>query len=278
MGATMNAKTTGGFGKAFASEFESKMTSERFMNDPMRKDDVELGIDRSNMDPIKFVSAVDSKPIYPPYLKLADLDSYLQQEQNESAGPQNGTEKKKDGAEEDQAAQNADSKKIQVGANGLADYKAEMERFRDNISQAYYDKAVKLMEEVEEKRRQDEIALITLQMGGKLKKSMTKREKTGGDQEEKKKEKDASKEEKNPSPTPQLDDNQINERIEKAGNVFKKFASKLTKPQEVLLKKLIYSESMQIDPAVEGDSKMMHELYQLFFQWSTPDELPAVDK
>ena len=86
------------------------------------------------------------------------------------------------------------------------------------------------MEEVEEKRRQDEIALITLQMGGKLKKSMTKREKTGGDQEEKKKEKDASKEEKNPSPTPQLDDNQINERIEKAGNVFKKFASKLTKP------------------------------------------------
>ena len=226
----MNSKTTGGFGKAFASEFESKMTSERFMNDPMRKDDVELGIDRSNMDPIKFVSAVDSKPIYPPYLKLADLDSYLQQEQNESAGPQNGTEKKKDGAEEDQAAQNADSKKIQVGANGLADYKAEMERFRDNISQAYYDKAVKLMEEVEEKRRQDEIALITLQMGGKLKKSMTKREKTGGDQEEKKKEKDASKEEKNPSPTPQLDDNQINERIEKAGNVFKKFASKLTKP------------------------------------------------
>ena len=87
MGATMNAKTTGGFGKAFASEFESKMTSERFKNDPMRKDDVELGIDRSNVDPIKFVSAVDSKPIYPPYLKLADLDSYLQQEQNESAGP-----------------------------------------------------------------------------------------------------------------------------------------------------------------------------------------------
>ena len=101
MGSTMNAKTTGGFGKAFASEFESKMTSERFKNDPMRKDDVELGIDRSNVDPIKFVSAVDSKPIYPPYLKLADLDSYLKQEQSESAGPQTGTEKKKEGAEED---------------------------------------------------------------------------------------------------------------------------------------------------------------------------------
>ena len=70
MGATMNAKTTGGFGGAFGStDFDqSKMTSDRFKNDPMRKDDAELGIDRSNLDPIKFVSAVDSKPIYPPYL------------------------------------------------------------------------------------------------------------------------------------------------------------------------------------------------------------------
>lgn len=47
------------------------------MNDPARKEDAELGIDRSNVDPIKFVSAIDSKPIYPPYLQLADFDTYL---------------------------------------------------------------------------------------------------------------------------------------------------------------------------------------------------------
>ena len=41
------------------------------------KEDEELGIDRSQMDPIKFVSAIDSKPIYPPYLQLADLETYL---------------------------------------------------------------------------------------------------------------------------------------------------------------------------------------------------------
>ena len=47
------------------------------MNDPARKEDAELGIDRSTVDPIKFVSAIDSKPIYPPYLQLADFDTYL---------------------------------------------------------------------------------------------------------------------------------------------------------------------------------------------------------
>ena len=34
---------------------------------------------------------------------------------------------------------------------------------------------------------------------------------------------------------------------------------------------------MQIDPAVEGDSKMMFELYQLFFSWATPDEIQAAN-
>ena len=50
------------------------------VNDPQAKEDAELGIDRRAHDPIKFVSAIDSKPIYPPYLKLVDLDSYLLKE------------------------------------------------------------------------------------------------------------------------------------------------------------------------------------------------------
>ena len=70
------AKTTGGagifksfgFGSQTGDDFESKMVTDRNANDPSRKEDAELGIDRSKIDPIKFVSAIDSKPIYPPYL------------------------------------------------------------------------------------------------------------------------------------------------------------------------------------------------------------------
>ena len=75
MGASVTAKSGGGamksfgFGASGGDEFESKMTSnDRFNNDPTRREDHELGIDRTNVDPIKFVSAIDSKPIYPPYL------------------------------------------------------------------------------------------------------------------------------------------------------------------------------------------------------------------
>lgn len=71
------------------------MVTDRFANDPSRKEDVELGIDRSHVDPIKFVSAIDSKPIYPPYLQLADFESYLLQD-GEEKGP--GDKKKDTGA------------------------------------------------------------------------------------------------------------------------------------------------------------------------------------
>ena len=37
-----------------------------------------------------------------------------------------------------------------------------MEEFRENISDMYYEKAVKLMEEVEERRREEERSLITI--------------------------------------------------------------------------------------------------------------------
>ena len=43
-------------------------------------EDAELGIDRSLVDPVKFVSAIDSKPVYPPYLQLADFEEYLKHE------------------------------------------------------------------------------------------------------------------------------------------------------------------------------------------------------
>ena len=85
-----------GFGATSGGDVQSKMHVDRNANDPMRKDDQELGIDRTAIDPIKFVSAIDSKPIYPPYLMLADFESYLKQESNGSVLP-GGTDKKKGG-------------------------------------------------------------------------------------------------------------------------------------------------------------------------------------
>ena len=98
--ASATAKTTGfksfGFGSSTGDDFESKMVTDRFANDPSRKEDIELGIDRSHIDPIKFVSAIDSKPIYPPYLQLADFESYLLQDGDEQKGGHGGGEKKKE--------------------------------------------------------------------------------------------------------------------------------------------------------------------------------------
>jgi hypothetical protein len=34
----------------------------------LTKEDEELGIDRSQIEPVKFVSAIDSRPVYPSYL------------------------------------------------------------------------------------------------------------------------------------------------------------------------------------------------------------------
>lgn len=43
-----------------------------------KQEDRELGIDRSQVEPVKFVSTTDCKPVYPPYLQLADLESYIE--------------------------------------------------------------------------------------------------------------------------------------------------------------------------------------------------------
>lgn len=69
-----------------------------------------------------------------------------------------------------------------------------MEEFKENIGDLYYEKAVKLMEEVEEKKREEEKTTITIQLS-KFKKSLTKKDKAG---EDKKVAADSSnKEEKN---------------------------------------------------------------------------------
>ena len=44
----------------------------------------------------------------------------------------------------------------------VVDYKQEMDELRENISELYYERAVRLMEEVEEKRREEAMAEYTL--------------------------------------------------------------------------------------------------------------------
>ena len=113
----------------FTSELESKMMTDKHRNDPTRKDDLELGIDRSQIEPIKFVSAIDSKPINPPYLRLADLDSYIRSE----AGQSNMGDKKKEpsSAEKTGAAAKEDlsatmtSKKTNAETNNNPNFKTE---------------------------------------------------------------------------------------------------------------------------------------------------------
>ena len=50
------------------------------------------------------------------------------------------------------------------GNDDPTDYKAEMEEFREEISEMYYEKAIKLMEEVEDRRREEEKTMITIQL------------------------------------------------------------------------------------------------------------------
>ena len=80
-------------------------------------EDAELGIDRSLVDPVKFISAIDSKPIYPPYLQLADFEDYLK---NEASKIQKGTDKKKP----DPNAQSGDKSKDGAAGKGDADNQA----------------------------------------------------------------------------------------------------------------------------------------------------------
>ena len=134
------------------------------------------------------MSAIDSKPIYPPYLKLADFDTYLANEaQGQSQDKKKGegassSEKAGGGGGKDEAATMVASSKQKRGADEGVDYKLEMEEFKETIGELYYEKAVKLMEEIEEKRREDERAIIKLQTSGNFKKSTIRnKEKTEHD-------------------------------------------------------------------------------------------------
>jgi len=108
---------------------------------------------------------------------------------------------------------------------------------------------------------------------GRIRKQLTKR---GGFEKV-----DPEKKDKEPNPatlTPMLDENAIKEKVDRAGYVFKKFSSTLSKQQSVLLQKLIYEDSMQIDTAVETDVKMMQTLYNLFFAWTADGEVRIDDE
>ena len=166
-------------------------------------------------------------------------------------------------------------KKKDKGPADSFDYKAAMEHFRENIREEYYEKAVRLMDELEEKRREEEMETIALQ-SGKLRRTLSKKT-TITDADLKREIKDA-KDRDSQNPTPVLDEHQIKERIEKAGHVFKRFSSLISKKQELLLNKLIHKDSMQIDPAVESDGKMMQQLYELFFAWTTDEEVAVAEE
>jgi len=143
-----------------------------------------------------------------------------------------------------------------------------MEEFREQINDLYYESSVKMMEEVEERERDKEKKLIDEQIS-KYKKMSTKRDKT----------QDAFKSEGPAAiPPPSIEDLVVSARIEKAGQVFKKFSSLLSKKEELLLDKLIHNDSMHIDVAVESDGKMMQELYSLFFGWTRDDEVTNVEE
>ena len=68
------------------------------------------------------------------------------------------------GDKDDGAATVSSMKQKSRAVDDPADYKAEMEEFRENITDMYYDRAVRLMEEVEEKRREEEKTTITIQL------------------------------------------------------------------------------------------------------------------
>ena len=97
------------------------------------------------------MSAIDSKPINPPYLKLADLDAYIKSEGQGNAAVAGDKKKepssgeKGTGAGKDDLSATMASKKNTKTADDSQDYKAEMEEFRRDINDLYFDSAVKLM-------------------------------------------------------------------------------------------------------------------------------------
>ena len=97
-----------------ASESHQHILGKNRMPIYSEAEDKELGIDRNLVDPVKFISAIDSKPIYPPYLQLADFEDYLK---NEASKVANGADKKKP----DPNAQSGDKGKDGAAGKGDVD-------------------------------------------------------------------------------------------------------------------------------------------------------------
>ena len=88
----MEKTSTGILGKLkMTSDSASNILGKNRMPIYSAAEDAELGIDRNLVDPVKFISAIDSRPIYPPYLQLADFEEYLK---NESVKTINAGDKK----------------------------------------------------------------------------------------------------------------------------------------------------------------------------------------
>ena len=75
-----------------------------------------------------------------------------------------------------------------------------MEDFRENITEIYYEKGLKLVEEAEERKREEELLKIAEQ-SGRFRKSLTKKEKDHKDGKADGQPKDQSN-----NPSPVLDD------------------------------------------------------------------------
>lgn len=92
---------------------------------------------------MKFVSAIDSKPVYPSYLQLADFETYLK---HEAVKQQKAGEKKKAG---DQGSGDKAAKEVSetqtakgtgkggAGASAETDHKQELAEFKSQMEQLY---------------------------------------------------------------------------------------------------------------------------------------------
>ena len=70
------------------------------------------------------------------------------------------------------------------GADGVGDYRQEHEEFKDNISELFYQNVVRLMDDLEERRREEEQIEIGKQLAThKLRKQLTKKDKHATDNE-----------------------------------------------------------------------------------------------
>ena len=81
------------------------------------------------MDPIKFVSAIDSKPIYPPYLELADFESYLTQE----AGRLTKIKDRKGDNAEEAGEKGAETSQVQVSKKETESTSFDPEKLKEEM-------------------------------------------------------------------------------------------------------------------------------------------------